>query len=448
MSWKETFPGHFERPLDNVELLFKTVAEGGAPIQREHWAVKISAKFCLSDSIHDAEGALRLTWKRMRYDHPQIAAVLRGAVQVYEVPNASNIDSWIADTFHVTTNASVDDLIANSKPSILTTMHYLPHTSEILIQSTHWRIDGFGALNLLNNFFSALSAYPQEDVRFGDEGKNLAPSLVEAAKLDTCSTEGNQKAAAEIIESFLRGLPSIGLESEHNKVPGGTRRSELKLSAATTFGIINACKARQISVTTALHAALVIATQRLASTASSARPYTSWGTFSLRRYLASPYNNSAAYPTAVWQCGLPLSLKPSTFSDYVSQLGPFYKQLQTPSTREILYGLLTPYLDQVTGLFSQPPPPDMPGPSEPFLDSLGIVDQHLSPRHGDTVEITDFSLVGEMLISQLLVYVWTWQKKMSFSVNYNESFFQAKFVASFLEQFRDVLLSELGVQLH
>ena len=444
MSWQETSPGRFERPLDTLEIFFKTIADGSAPLNKEHWAVRVCAQFRSTLPADSVESALRQAWKTMRYDHPQLAAFAKGDKKVYEVPTSVALDSWLAKTFHVAPAMTADDLLATFEPSSLPTIHYLPHTSEILIRASHWCIDGIGALQLLNNFFKALGKPRQ--IKFGDEGRNLSPSLDEIANFPASTTDEKDEAAIRLLKKYTSNTPSIGLPTElSNQVPGATRRIELTFTPPITSAIISACKARTLSVATALHSALIVATKQLAYSETLARNYTSWGTFDLRPYLRSPYSKPHTHPVSVYVIGLPISLAPSDFSENTSQLRPFYKQLSSQSANTPLPSFFRSYAKKVTELFSHPPPPDTQAPTEPGLESLGVVDCYVDREHGDGVEIERFWVGVEMLTRQICLYVWTWQDCMTLSVCYNERFYTADFVSGFLARVKGILFVELSV---
>ena len=132
------------------------------------------------------------------------------------------------------------ELYNTFKPTALATLHYLPRTSEILFHSFHWRIDGIGSLRLLDRCFGALAE--SRLVEFGDEGKNLSLSLDEAANVPVRTTPKTEQAA-----------------------------------------IISGCKANDLSVTVATHAANFRATQSDADAETSGNKHTTWLPFNLRR---------------------------------------------------------------------------------------------------------------------------------------------------------------------
>ena len=181
------------------------------------------------------------------------------------------------------------------EPSSLPTIHYLPRTSEILISASHWCVDGMGALQLLNNFFKALGKPRQ--IKFGDEGRNLSPSLDEIANFPASTNDEEDEAASRLLKKYTSSTPSIGLPTElSNQVPGATRRTELTFTPPITSAIISACQVRTLSVATAFHSALIVATKQLAYSETLARNYTSWGAFDLRPYLRSPYSKPHTPP--------------------------------------------------------------------------------------------------------------------------------------------------------
>lgn len=444
MPWQETSPGRFERPLDTVEIMFKTIADAGAPLQREHWAVRVFARFRLDPAAGDAEIALRHAWKTLRYDHPQIASYAEGRNKVYDVPDNAAVDSWMAKTFHVAYSITADDLMAKLQPSPLSGIYFLPETSELLICASHWQIDGIGSLELLNNLFEAV-AHPRH-VEFGSEGTNLSPGLDEAAGFPTSATDEEEQAASNLLNQYVGNLPSVGLPANFvNPAPGATRRAVLILSSAMTSKIVRTCRIRNFSVTTAVHAALILATKRMDLSQPQPPKYTSWATFSLRKYLKSPYKIPFSHPVSAYLIGFPLSIAPSTFNEHVTQLQPFYKQLSLSTSNASLPTYLKPYLRKTTDLFNQPPSVETPLPTEPVLDSIGVADRYVKSTYGDAVEITHFWLASEQLTGSFTSYVWTWQGRMTFNVCYNESFYGIDFVMEFLNRLISVLLEELGL---
>ena len=378
-SWKETSPGHFERPFDSIERFVWAIARGSLAMNREHWSVSVFARFEMKSSLKDTENALRHAWKTMRYDHPQLACVVHGETKIYEVPDSAALNAWLDQTFIIASaSATKQELLASFAPSALATLHFLPSKSEIIIHSSHWRIDAIGALSLLRNLFDAI-AEPRQ-VQFGDEGKNLSPSRDEAANYSTSDEWGSsalakerEKAATDLVMQLISNMPSIGLPTQvPNRTPGGTHRLEVVLEPGPTSVIVSASKRRGLTVTTALHAALIIALQQVTpAPPSSSSKYTSWGIFNVRPLLKAPFNDPTIHPVATDIVGLPLTLHTSTYTNLALQLKEFYRRHLPPSADGHIRGdVLVSFTNQLGDIVGEALPPDVAAPIEPVLSSL------------------------------------------------------------------------------
>lgn len=451
-SWKETSPGRFERPFDSIERFFLALARQSLPLNREHWALSFFAQFDLKASQGDTESALRHAWKTMRYDHPQIACIACEDIKIYEVPDQLALDAWLDETFIVNTAFSTkDDLLASFRPCKKATLYYLPHTSEILIHTSHWRIDLIGAAAFLQNLFKA-AAEPRQ-IHFGDEGVNLSPSRDQAAGYGSLGYMGSvqakqrEEAATDLFMQLL--VPSIGLPAQNlDLAPGHTRRLELVLDINTTSAIVLASKERGFTIATAFHAALIVALQEVAPLSpSTPSNYVTFGVFSVRQLLLPTSNDASAHPAAVYIMGLPLVLQLSTYIDLALQLKQYYKQPLPPSANsDVKKDIIVPYTCKTVDMIDQARPGEVPAPREPILSSTGILDKYLKPMHGD-ITVRTFGMGLQMTTPQIGCHLWTWQGKMTLNASYNETFYDQGFVQRFLERVIDIVKTELAVQI-
>ena len=446
MPWKETSPGRFERPFDGLEVWYRALASGGAPLNREHWSITTVAKIRLRLPAGETVAALRHAWKTIRYDNPQIACTEQGGMNVYEVPDETAVTAWLNKTFIVappSSSQTASGLFSNFAPSPCATFYYLPQTSEVAIHCSHSRMDGVGALHLLHQLFTAL-AEPRS-IAFGTESKNLSPGLDDATGTPSGVTPEIEQAVAEMLTEYTSNLPSLGLPTnESNQIPGPTQRRELDVGTARTAAIVTACKDCGISVTAAVHAALIAATRQLAPPELATKKYTSWCAIDLRPYCQPPYD-SAAHPVTLYHAGLVAVIAPSSFLTDASELQSIYKRSWRPSQSNLLT-LVNHLAQNTTDLLSQPTPADMPSPSEPGLSGLGVVDRYIQSKYGDMVEVNDFWLAVEMLSRQVQVHLWTFQSKLRLSACFNEMFYEGEFVESFLSKIQDVLIKELKIE--
>lgn len=359
-------------------------------------------------------------------------------------------------------------------------MHFLPGTGEVVFRSSHWRVDGIGVCWLMGRFVEVLARAlrGEREVRFGDEGKNLCVGLDEAVGSITANADGivttdesesaMEKAATELLARYVDNLPTIGLPARLGEAARGSSRVAMKFSPTMTAAIVARCKELAISVTTAVHAAIVCATNdpRYKNPAAegkmTTRKYTSWSTFDVRRYLPPPYN-SAAYAVSTFHTGIPIVIvNPSGFLENATQLSAIYSQdlSKTPIGDDDgagnIFTFLPRYVEKVTAVLTRPPQPDISPPTDPALSSLGVIDKYLDTRHGDDngdedggddgVEVEDFWLGVDMLTPQVMVYLWTRRGQMELSACFNEGFYEGGFVIDFLELVRGVLVEGLGVE--
>ncbi|KAI4150137.1 MAG: hypothetical protein L6R39_002332 [Caloplaca ligustica] len=449
MAWQEVSPGRHERPLDIIEQFFAGLAAAGGPIGREHWSITAAIRLELGLQLTNGGilQALRKAWLAVRHDFPQIACILEGDRKVYTVPTDEEIVFWLDKTFIVEAPGTTSqDLFANFRPSPLASLHWLPGSSEMVVHTSHWRIDGIGFLIFLDRLINAVCK-PREVV-FGSEAKNLSPSLEQAANIPQQITPGLEEAAETLFNEYVTNLPTLGLlyctqSTSSTLLPGPTRRQTLTLDPEATTEIIVACKSRGISVTAAVHAAVVVATQSNAPKELLGRKYTSFCATNLRPYLDPPYD-SQDHPVALYFTGLPVALPPASFSTLSQKMQAIYGRSFSRATSNLL-DILAAYTRRTTSLMTQAPPPEMPVPSEPNVNSLGVVDRYLQTSYGEgELRIIDLWLAVEMLTKQLEVYVWTYQGKMQLSACYNEAFYSSDFVAKFLDQTHAILQEELN----
>ena len=444
MPWTETSPGRFERPFSSLEDAHRALGAEGAPLGREHYSVSSTATFRIKQSAQeDATSILQDAWKAMRYRHPTIAAFPQDERYVYETPNPAAVESWLKETFIVVSSpTSVDGLHATFKPGKLAKLYYLPSYSEIMIHSSHWRIDGIGIIQLLNHVFEFV-ANPHP-VIFGDESKNLSPGLDEVLGIPEPWTEEAGKAGQIALMDLLNGLPTIGMKTKPEQIPGATRRRRMTLSIKETSAIIAGCKSKGFSVTSGVHAAVVRVTQKQCDPAIPATRYTGLLPWDFRKYCPPPYNG-ADHAVTSYHSGFWGTIQPGSFLENAAQWKQIYAR--DPTSKEWrVFDWHAAYVRFGTKLTTSPRPEGYIMPTEPDISSLGDIDQYVRGSYGDNVKIEDVWLGVETLMRSIMTHVWTRQGRLNFSACFNENFYDADFVAKYLEDVKDELLEGLEVR--
>ena len=447
MPWNQTSKGRFERPFDSIEDSHRAIKAMGTPLNREHFSIRATTKFHFDNaSTEDAISALRHAWKIVRHDHPQLAALDCKGTYVYEVPNEASLELWLANTFLVEPEGarSPEEIYPKLQPIDLARLYYFPQTSQLMLHISHWRIDGIGTMYLFNHLFNAL-ANPRE-VHFGDEGKNLLIGVDEANNVPTKVSPQMDQTATDLLMRFVQDSPSIGLPTKSAEIPLGSGRCEIQFDKKLTSSLISGCKSSGITITVAVHAAVISATNKFSNQedTNGKRKYSNLTPVDLRRHSPSPYNGRTN-AVSNFHTGIPVIVTPSTFLDHTAQLQKQYTNGVIVSGPNSLFNFLDCYVRKACDAFMRPPPPEAIPPSEPALSSLGIIDHFLDKKHGNNIEVLDFWIGVEMISRQIECYVWTWKGTLRLSGCYNEAYYDRGFVEKFLYMVKDILIEGLGI---
>ena len=169
---QETYPGRFERHIDGIKLFF-TKINAATPQLLEVGAVK--GLVTMDHSFDDVSGRLRNAWIILRYDHPFLATKIMVVKPIYQSPNLLEFEEWVQSTLVVCKDT--DDPVTRLKLSVGASLFLIFESgwANLMIKCPHRYIDGRGMIQLLNNLMRLV--LNQRTVTFGDEAKNLSPSL-------------------------------------------------------------------------------------------------------------------------------------------------------------------------------------------------------------------------------------------------------------------------------
>lgn len=265
-SWHED-NGVWRRKLGGMETFYLTLASPeGQPV---HWMIGccVSLIYNGKDSI-DIQGALRRAWKETRLKLPSLASTLdrsSGEIVVALGDTSSESDEWLRESFQVHDHGSANDLFSAFKSQLHITLHFLPAAKQVMIQAPHSLIDGRGILHLYHTLFTALSNNNPDDHSNGAISTNSLDLTLPYDKwlgLLPVPSEKNSKAAESIFKRVLYQeqpirLPGVDFtrESQH------PAHVELVINEHISNTTFIECKKRGITVTSAWHAALAMATK-------------------------------------------------------------------------------------------------------------------------------------------------------------------------------------------
>ncbi|KAI1775064.1 hypothetical protein F4818DRAFT_417684 [Hypoxylon cercidicola] len=455
MTWTEVSPGVYSTELGGVEKIYRFFSHLFKPTGREHWGLYCSCTLELGSpfSQRDPATALRDAWKALRQEFPGLAIVPDGLTKkTYVLPDASRVERWADETFFVD-HTDPDAILASYPARDTPSMYFFPESSQVLFLASHWRIDGLGTCMIMERFFSILAALtpsPSAESWTNDLHK-VSPRLEDALGAPTEETPEIQALAQQQIADHHKnaihagGIPYLG---DATTPPGSPVRTFIKFNRETTSALIAACKARGISVTSAFYAALANAALAL-SRDETPEKYTAVMAVNMRNYVKPPYN-SKDHAVQVYIIGRSPTVEHScTFDEKTAQFAAYSKDWYND---EFLRAYRVSTRHHYDAMAKRPAPPaGVPPPKPPSgvtLSSLGVIEKMLpSEYEGGAVKVTDFHFGVSMMTRQMLLYVWTFDGKMSFSINYNEAYHDTKAVKWLLEFIRQVLAKEVGVTL-
>ena len=460
MNWQEVLPGHYERPIDVIEKFYVVIADATLPLKKELYHISSTIKLKSSPPLED----LRNAWRSIRKQYPQIAATVDSTRTrfCYTVPSPEELEEWVQDSFIAVNDEriSANEIFEGETPLATFRLYYMPHSRELLFQTPHWRIDSKGMMHLQSQLLQTLANGPPKTVHLdGSEAKNLAPPLDIPGNVPSTVTEAHRRAADEEMAIFLAHQPTISISTLPNIMPGTGKRTETRYSPETTWQIIQACKFRQISVTTAVHAALVMATLPHAqhnfdptTRGSGGGTYAGINILDLRKYLPKPFNGPEAAVSVYHTC-LPITVDLSqskTFDAIATGMRETYKRDLSQNEPRNMFDMHTVWVEKVLETLGAPPSNPLHAPAHPELSSNGVIENWLAGRFqgpSSTVEVEDWWVAVQVIHRILMSNVWTFKGEMSLSINWNDAFYEQEFISGFVQEWKEALCDGLGVKL-
>ncbi|KAI4859337.1 hypothetical protein F4820DRAFT_173325 [Hypoxylon rubiginosum] len=483
----------FSRPIGNMEAYFPALSDSlGGSADREHWIVFLALKLSFPPSIVDPVPYLKRAWQALQVQHPALGAILSpsGASDLKAQSTVSAIsyepEAWANISFSCRDERDAATLFSSLRPTATATCYWLSKSSEVVLRTSHWRVDGVGMTKLGHRFLAtladvvklgadaALDTYAAQPPAYPPIGPSLEtlirgskPPILSASKEDPVLAA----AADALVGEFLRGVPSIGLPTRANSydsLPGSSSRVAITLDETATGKVTATCRERKLKVTSAVHAAIVRATAKFPQHPLS-KSYAAFVPVDLRRPLAStvgPETRDDPRVTGLYFSGLPVCIEdvlgtdgkaPKDFETisreldavYSRDLLEFWKPEGHTGSAIGFLDLIETYLQRTTALLSATLPEGLPPLQTPDLSSLGKMDAFLQNNYGvgdgAKVKVVDCWLGTETLNRGVQFHTWGWKGKMTLSACFNNSFYEEAFVVDVLGKAIEELLAGCDV---
>jgi hypothetical protein len=412
-------------------------------MDRDNWAKTAVAKLEFQPSFGDPEAALRIAWKQVRYNYPEIAAFPYQGIYMYRIGNPDQVSLWVSATFSVVHNTPVEDLLGRIPRNEQMMLYWLPDSCEVLIRSPHYRLDARGAIFCLDQLIQCLANLNPVLV-FGGCADNLSPSIDEALSIPYEYSSKIEKQALKRMDALEPHNPPLELTPTIIKTaPGATKRRYIKLSRAETRAILSGCAKSKMEITPALHAALINSCAKIVKPTDK-RSFMASYHCDLREHIKKPVSTKKAPTVCTSIITTDVKVSPKTsFKTYYKDLAPVYKDGYKPyiESTACFHEKLTAK-NYSSGRESE----SADSRPQPRFGPLGVIDDQLTKEvHRGEVRVLEFWLGTEVLTKRPMVHSWIFEEQMVFSCCFNESFWQPSYITGLLQGIKDTLIEEVAL---
>ncbi|KAK7919958.1 short chain dehydrogenase family protein [Apiospora marii] len=452
------------RPLGTLENFFKWLADQGRPLNRGHWTIHLILDLAIPQSIADPALHLRSAWQALRIAHPHLGAVVTHSTETNQesppgrlVLGGLDLDEWAKTTFTVCDQeCSMDQLLSGLGPQDTATCYWVPSSSQLLLRSDHWRVDGSGMVMLGHELLAALTMVLEHGPK---PALDHLESIVQFSSRRPAIREREHdpavsKAADTLIADFLQGQPSIGLPAlPHSEaaIPDRTGFAIGRLDMQTTAQVLTACKTNGYTVTSAVHAAIIRVTATFPQH-PLCKSYAAFTPFDLRPTISAASSSDVALPVCgLYLLGPPVRIDDVTTKDFAgiaNHLCDTYrrdpahfwstKDGQGEDATISLLDLEEALTSRVSAIVQAPVPEGWPPAQTPDLSSLGVIDSRIQPEYGShatsKLQVKNFWIGTEMLGRNIQFHVWTWNGQLTLSACFNQSYYERQFVDGVVDQ--------------
>lgn len=462
MVWAETSPGLFQRPLGGTEIAMLAVLSGDQPPAREyikiHCVVDVTSKHSNSKVLP----ALRDAWKALRIlQSPDIATSFANGQKCYKVAANQELEDWLQNTFTVTSddisvNIAVRDM--QLRPSFLPVCSVVPQKTidetfkgSLILYISHWRTEAAGALKLINQILDYT-----EDLLIGSATRQALDSFVPGSEIDLLtptlddilmpnqdpSPEAKARVAADFANYYSK-LPAIDfpMQGQLTSTPSYLKVNQRTYTPTATSGLVGACKAQQVTVTSSIHSAFLGAVWELAEGDKKKLNYASIMPAQVRTRLpsSSPYREQGC-----WDSARMLLLTASPGQDMLARARHLKQQYSRAVGDAWLYDDIREIPIQMMS-----PPQDIPQtpPSFPWFTSIGVLDgEVIKPEHGG-IQVDYLTFWADSMSPGIVLRLWTFRKRLSIQIQWNAAFHSDETIQETLDIIDRLVGEHLGVKM-
>ena len=455
-GWRQVAPLQYSRPLGDMEKAFATLGAFGHAHDSECSAIDFPTTFTYESTTEpDVTKAVRRVWQLMRLEFLTIGATvdMKTKTMVYPaITSELDLEKFADETFHVVPwPFKTFDAVSLPKPSPVGFLYFCQKTPgsnvyEILPHTAHWRVDGFGGIQFVDKFLSALSAGARvTSIPSIQEQVDKLPATVEemASIPETPSPEATA-LVAESTETMSNHMPSIGMRLTRPPTsrPGPVQNARVKLNKEETMKLMKGCKSKGVKFMGALNAAFVLALRKIAPENHKHRNYVSFIPISIRAMMPEPYGGADYCMSA---SVFPVPLTQPYGSGFHEMATNFQKACDVRNLPEFLSSvrLRASMFEKMVDF----KPPEEWGPNTTaFLNPLGDIGVFVKPDRDlgvAKISVIDAFPSTHVMAKENPIYTYIFRGELHFIANYNEAYYSHHELIRLMETFLYTLEEQL-----
>jgi hypothetical protein len=462
MSWYETTPGLYQRPLGAVEKIMVSVIAAEQPIPREPLQIHCVADFTAPNPSDKVAQAFKDAWKALRLlKSPDIATTFGDGYKHYKVPSSQELEAWLNETFTVAqtgtpAQTAVRDM--HLRPEWLPVCYILLQLTQngtfkgsIILFISHWRTEAAGSFRIINQLFDYASdllngTFTREALSNHTPGSEiylLTPALEDILMPNQKSMPEAKTRVETHFANYCFKFPTIDfpMQGGLSAVPSYMKLNQRTYSPASTSSLVSACKSKGITVTSAVHSAYLGVVWHVAEPSKRSRSYACMMPAEVRKRLptSSPFRQQGC-----WNAAQMLLITAPASQDFLTRARGLRQQYGLADQETWLHEDMREVSEQTAEHFANMPPEPVSGA---HFTSLGVLDGDVIVPEHRGMKIENVKVWADSTSPGIVLRLWTFRGRLNIQIAWNVAFHGNDQIQEAMDMIDRMLAVELGVEM-
>jgi hypothetical protein len=434
-----------ERPFSRGPVQIRCVADFTAPWPSEK----------VAQAFKDAWKALRLL------KSPDIATTFGDGHKHYKVPSSQELEAWLNETFRVAQTGKTLHALDNEmqlRVELLPVCYIVPQPTQdgtfkglLILFISHWRTEASGSFKIINQLFDyasdllngASTRVALSNHTPGSEIHLLTPALEDILMPNQQSTPEAKTRIETSIADYTSQLPALDfpIQGSLSAGPSYVNLNHRIYTPASTSSLLSACRAKGISVTSAIHSAYLGAVWDVAEPSKRDRSYACIMPAQVRNRLpaSSPFREQGC-----WNSAQLLMLAAPAGQDFLTRARGLRRQYARADQETWLREDMREASRQTTEYFANAPPEPV---ALPYLTSMGLLDGDVIVSEHGGLKIETVTVWADPIGPGIVLGLWTFRGRLNIQISWNVAFHGDGQIQEVMDMIDRILAVELGVEM-